>query len=345
MAADDRFHCEWERGAFGSAFLAHPKSPSSLSRDSGLLLPPVFAVKSAEILFSETIENEIEVFNDLQSSGCSPYIITCFGEEFTVKDNGNTVYNLLLEYASGGSLAHVIKKLLWRWMPVEQVKRYTRQLLLGLSHIHDSGYVHCDIKPDNVLLVPSEDGDFVAKIADFGLAKRRRREFDHVKGTPRYLAPAPVVHGVLDCASDIWALGCTVYEMLTGYSVWPLDFNATTDDLYHKIASEEPHLTFRFPVETEAFLRTYLVRTPAERPTAKMLMEHPFLTGLIEEEQKEEFWEKVDENGCQQVEAENCCVKEVKVIETGCMFKDDWIFVPQKGFMLVPFHVHCPRMT
>ncbi|XP_038718202.1 mitogen-activated protein kinase kinase kinase 17-like [Tripterygium wilfordii] len=156
-------------------------------------------------------------------------------------------------------------------MPAGQVKRYTRQLLLGLSHRQDSGYVHCDIKPDNVLLVLSEDGDFVAKIADFWLAKRRSREFDHVKGTPCYLAPETVVHGVQDCASDIWALGCVVYEMLTGYSIWPLGFNETTDDLYHKIASEEPYLAFRFPGETEAFLRACFVRTPADRPTAKTL--------------------------------------------------------------------------
>ncbi|XP_038694846.1 serine/threonine-protein kinase 24-like [Tripterygium wilfordii] len=326
MESDDgRFHCEWERGAligkgaFGSVFFAHPKLSSSSSR----LLPPVFAVKSAEILFSATLENELEVFNHLQSF---PHIISCFGRELTVTDNGETVYNLLMEYVSGGSLADHIKKS--GRLPVEQIKNYTRQLRLGLAHIHESGYVHCDIKPDNVLLAPSGD-DFVAKIADFGLAKRRERKFSHVKGTSSYLAPECVVNGVQDCGSDIWAVGCVVYEMLTEHSVWQHDANETSDDIFYKIAGRRPCIDFGLPWEAKAFLIVCFERTAKYRPTAARLLEHTFLTGLIEDKKEEKH---VDENGFgseeEEEEVENGCEEELdsenqKVAKIGCEVEED----------------------
>ena len=93
------------KGAFGSVFLATSKKPKSRFH----CFPSTMAVKSAEVSLSASLQKEKEVHNNVQ--GC-PFVIHCFGEEITTQQNGeNMVYNLLLEYASGGTLSDLIKKL------------------------------------------------------------------------------------------------------------------------------------------------------------------------------------------------------------------------------------------
>ncbi|KAF2311901.1 hypothetical protein GH714_027250 [Hevea brasiliensis] len=101
------------------------------------------------------------------------------------------------------------------------VGRYTRSILQGIAYIHSHGYVHCDLKPENVLLMSSENAEFVPKIGDFGLAKKiekskKRKLFSCLGGTTSYMAPKTVVDHIQVPPSDIWALGCIVFEMFTG---------------------------------------------------------------------------------------------------------------------------------
>ncbi|XP_021834545.1 serine/threonine-protein kinase ppk21-like [Prunus avium] len=95
-------------------------------------------------------------------------------------------------------------------LPEYDVRRYTRSILEG---IHKCDYDHCDLKPDNILLVrttttSSGGTSFVAKIADFGLAKKPKENYSRWRNTPRYLSPQ----------AFIWSLSCIVFEMLTGKS-------------------------------------------------------------------------------------------------------------------------------
>ena len=91
------------KGSFGCVYLATLKNP----RLKNSYFPAVMAVKSAEVSVSGSIQKEREVLNNIK--GC-PYIIRCFGDETTTGQNGAMVYNLLLEYGSGGTLAERIKK-------------------------------------------------------------------------------------------------------------------------------------------------------------------------------------------------------------------------------------------
>ncbi|CAK9161651.1 unnamed protein product [Ilex paraguariensis] len=134
------------------------------------------------------------------------------------------VYNLLLEYGFGGTLADMIQKLGGYGLPESDVRRYTRCILRGLNHIHECGYVHCDIKLENILLVPLTRGgtsEMKAKISDFGLVKRmsrskKRKLEPYWRVTPLYLSLEAVAYNVQEPPSDIWALGCTVLGMLMG---------------------------------------------------------------------------------------------------------------------------------
>ena len=98
---------QWERGrligkgSFGSVFMA------SLKRSTAefSIFPPVMAVKSAEVSVSKSLQKEKQIYDNLK--GCNS-LIQCFGEEITTDSNGRMIYNLLLEIAVGGSLAHRI---------------------------------------------------------------------------------------------------------------------------------------------------------------------------------------------------------------------------------------------
>ena len=280
----------WERGpllgkgAFGSVFLAKPTSKFRS-------FPSLMAVKSAEISVSATLQKEKEVFDNVQGY---PFVIHCFGEDSTVEDNGDMVYNLLLEYASGGSLRDLIHNSGGCGLPESDVKRYTKCILKGLNHIHGCGYVHCDIKPENVLLVnvsasTTDAAHFVAKIADLGLAKRswqRKKMRMDLRGTALYMAPECLIECVQEPPSDIWALGCVVCEMLTGKSPWDRGKEFNKRDLFNLIADERelPEIPTGVSSQAKDFLKACLVKKYMYRFTAEMLMDHPFLDGLADEE-------------------------------------------------------------
>ncbi|XP_050228233.1 mitogen-activated protein kinase kinase kinase 20-like [Mercurialis annua] len=263
------------KGAFGSVYIANLKKPKSRN----MVYPPIMAVKSAEVSESSSLQKEKEVYNNLYDS---PFILQCFGEETTTDPSGIMFYNILLEYASGGTLASLIKQSGGRGLPESDVKRYTRFILKGIDYIHTHGYVHCDLKPQNVLFVSSVGDQFVPKIGDLGLAKKIVRSNSYIGGTTSYMAPETVADGIQETPSDIWALGCIVFEMLTGNKVWySSDVDTTNAEILKKIGDpyELPKIPSQISKDAKDFLKACLVRKPAFRFTAEMLLDHPFLSG------------------------------------------------------------------
>ncbi|KAI3766151.1 hypothetical protein L2E82_16202 [Cichorium intybus] len=277
--------CLIGKGCFGSVYLANLKKPKS--RYSSY--PPIMAVKSAEVSVSSSIQKEREVLNNLR--GCRN-VIRCFGEEITTGENGQMVYNLLLEYGSGGTLADLIKKSGRNGLPESVVKRHTRSILRGLRHIHNNGYVHCDLKPENILLVgSSSDGRFTAKIGDLGLAKRAKQSkksqvVRYQRGTPMYFSPELQTDGVQEAPSDIWAFGCIVLEMFTGKPPWNSTLENKNNDL--------PSIPNTISREGRSFLKGCFSMRAMFRWTAEMLLAHPFLEGIGDDEENDH---NVDELG------------------------------------------------
>lgn len=278
------------KGSFGRVYLATLKNPGSKYSS----YPSLMAVKSAEVSSSGSIQKEREVLSNVR--GC-PDIIRCFGEETTIGDNGAVVYNLLLEYGSGGTLAERIKQSGGNGLSEFEVKVFTRSILRGLNHIHESGYVHCDLKPDNILLVPDSGRrvfpNFRAKIADFGLAKRakqskKRKLEPYWRGTPLYLSPEAVLDKVQDPPCDIWALGCIVLQMLTGKPPWNEKKELSADEILTKIGRELPKIPNEISKDARDFLKGCFVRKSMFRLTAEMLLNHSFVEGLGRDDADEE---------------------------------------------------------
>ncbi|CAL1385126.1 unnamed protein product [Linum trigynum] len=204
------------KGTYGKVYIGIPRTPNS----------PLMAVKSAPEYNAKFLKLEHRILAEFR---LNPAIIQCFGAQITQEDGGPRIYNLLLEYAPCGSLSDLIARYRRRrGIPESEIRVYTRTILEALSCIHSRGYAHCDIKPDNILVFPpSEEAESVGrlKVADFGAAvdlseQSGGAENLGIRGAVRYMAPEVAVAGRVTTAMDVWALGCTVVEMVTGKRPW-----------------------------------------------------------------------------------------------------------------------------
>ncbi|MCD7461148.1 hypothetical protein HAX54_045374 [Datura stramonium] len=224
------------RGGFGVASLAS----TSNAQFDGFTLLSLIAVKSSIFTASQSLKEEAQFLRMFKHS---PYIIRSFGANLSFED-GVIHYNLMLKYASGGSLASRLQNC--NSLPESQVMKHTKNVLLGFSHVHSSGIIHCDIKPGNILLVGT---DGTAKIAVFGLSMTLEQGMNQkqgvIRGTARYIPPESVLNAEYGPPVDIWALGCTVYELITGTPQWESDSRSQQDpdddDVLDKIEFEEPN--------------------------------------------------------------------------------------------------------
>ena len=134
-------------------------------------------------------------------------------------ESGDLVY-LAMEFVEGESLAALLER--EKVLPQRRAAEIARQVADGLSAAHELGIVHRDLKPDNVMLSRSRSGKDVVKVVDFGIAKATRggkqtvTRTGYIVGTPAYMSPEQILGDALDPRSDIYSLGCMLYEMLTG---------------------------------------------------------------------------------------------------------------------------------
>ncbi|XP_049360526.1 mitogen-activated protein kinase kinase kinase 20-like [Solanum verrucosum] len=244
------------KGSYGFVSLASTDTTSPM-------IPSLIAVKSCMLNRSQSLRNEKEFLRMFEDC---PQIFQCFGFNVTYEDD-IYLYNLLLEFASAGNLVDRIDE---RGLPEFQVQKYTKNVVLGLSLIHKKGIIHCDIKPQNILLTTDGDDGMaeVAKIADFGLSitlEQNWKENVGHRGTKRYMAPEALIKKEYCPGVDVWSLGCTVYEMITGKPLW-------------ESSNSEPNLENpKLSTEAKDFLNNCLVRNPSARWSADMLLNHSFM--------------------------------------------------------------------
>ncbi|KAI3726293.1 hypothetical protein L1987_66090 [Smallanthus sonchifolius] len=294
---------EWVRGkTIGHGSFAAVSIAKPTNNNSGL--PPVMAVKSCGISHSASLMNERMILEQLKDC---PDIINCFGDSVTL-ENGERLYNVALEYASGGALSEKVKK---SGLSENEIRRYTNSILNGLEFIHRSGFVHCDIKLQNILLVCDGRKESV-KIADFGLAKKAAVAGKgglkyEIRGTPMYLAPETVVGGEQESASDVWALGCLVTEMITGNPVWNCsDVGALLMKI--GVGAAIPEIPGKLSDDGKDFLGKCFLKDPRKRWTAEMLLNHPFINAGPFEEEAEDQISPRDPFGFPDWESDESCL-------------------------------------
>jgi serine/threonine-protein kinase len=180
---------------------------------------------------------------------------------------------LVLEYLRGESLASRLER---GRLPLDEVFSFTRQMGSALQAAHGAGVVHRDLKPANVFLVPTDSGGVVAdrvKLLDFGISKVLNSETVQTQestiiGTPQYMAPEQAMgkNREIDARTDIFALGCIVYEMMTGKPVFGVGSFA---QMIFRVVYEPPEplspLCPEASPQTVAAVERALAKNPADR--------------------------------------------------------------------------------
>ncbi|XP_024534759.1 LOW QUALITY PROTEIN: serine/threonine-protein kinase RUNKEL [Selaginella moellendorffii] len=183
---------------------------------------------------------------------------------------------LVLEYCVGGDLLTLLKQ--DTRLPEESVHDFARDLVEALQFLHSKGIVYCDLKPSNLLL--DENGRI--KLCDFGLARRLAdiskntvQQLPQAKrGTPCYMAPELFQGGVHSFSSDLWALGCVMYECYAGKPPFvSTSFTQLVESILHDPA---PALSASTNKDFEDLLSRLLVKDPAERMKWSELRDHSF---------------------------------------------------------------------
>lgn len=147
----------------------------------------------------------------------------------------------------------------------------TRQVLLGLDAVHRAGVVHCDLKPENVLVTTTETGVLV-RVSDAGIARITFGEqasgdaaAGGVVGTPEYVAPEVVAGAVPTAAADLYAAGVVLYELLAGRTPFAADHPAAVLHGHLAMAPARPR---DVPDALWHVLRTLLDKDPSRRPAS-----------------------------------------------------------------------------
>jgi serine/threonine protein kinase len=184
-------------------------------------------------------------------------------------DKYEQLHFFVMEYVDGASIQEIVAK----HGPLDPIRaaNYVAQAAHGLHHAHELGMVHRDIKPGNLLL----ERTGVIKILDMGLARFFDQKSDNVTekfdnncvlGTADYLAPEQAMSNVVDIRADIYALGGSLYYMLTGQSPFP-DGTIAGKLISHQTKDPRPVSEFRpdVPQELVALLAKMMRKDPADR--------------------------------------------------------------------------------
>lgn len=129
--------------------------------------------------------------------------------------------HITMEYVEGRSLSEAVQG--EGKLPLERFYKVFADVCAGLAHAHRKGVVHRDNKPSNILIQEAAAGEETAKLADFGLAKalvgepgQEISQTGEILGTPLYMSPEQCMGATAGKPSDIYSLGCVMYECLTG---------------------------------------------------------------------------------------------------------------------------------
>lgn len=186
---------------------------------------------------------------------------------------------LVMEYVEGKTLAHMVRD--DGPLPIEDAARLIGQIASALRSAHAAGIVHRDVKPANIVVGRADR----AKLTDFGIARgvdSQTTQTGQVTGSPAYLAPEIATGGRATPASDMWSLGATLFQALTGEPPYGVGDNALAT-LYRVVHEDPP----RTPLagRLAPLLEHTMAYDPAERWSAEDVVD--FLAGRLAAEKLE----------------------------------------------------------
>lgn len=190
-----------------------------------------------------------------------------------VFDYGETdgVVYLVMEYVEGLSLTRLLER--ETMLQPARAVDIAHQVSEALVAAHELGIVHRDLKPDNIIIAPGKNGRDIAKVVDFGIAKAIEEgptesltRTGLVIGTPEYMSPEQLLGDPVDARSDIYSLGCILYQMLTGRRTF--DEPTREQMIKRRLTEKAPHprdLVPELPKTLDLIVARLLARAPHDR--------------------------------------------------------------------------------
>mmetsp|Transcript_31650 Transcript_31650/g.31378 ORF Transcript_31650/g.31378 Transcript_31650/m.31378 type:complete len:297 (+) Transcript_31650:262-1152(+) len=247
-------------GAFGIVYKVKKNNTAEIYAMKSLSKPTLQKQKQLKYAISEC-----KIMKELSH----PFIVTLYYAFQTA----HFLY-LVLEFCSNGdllSLVHARGRL-----DEYSAKFYLAEIILAIEYLHSLNIIYRDLKPANVLL----DNEGHAKLSDFGLAKVSVQEENVVMtmaGTPAYLPPEIVTKKGVGKPSDIYGLGPTLFELLTGH---PPYYSEDLDELFQNIRQAKVSFPPYISHNARDLINSVMNKDPSKRPQISQIKRHPFFRKL-----------------------------------------------------------------
>lgn len=251
-------------GAYGRAILCKAKSDNSLVVIKEIALSNMSAQEQREAWKETKVLSLLSHPNIISYRGC-----------FMEKN----CLHIVMEYADGGDLFLQIQSAKNKHFEENQILEWFVQICLALKHVHDRKILHRDIKCQNIFLTKKG----LIKMGDFGIAKI----LDHTSqlsktaiGTPYYLSPEICQGKAYNMKSDVWSLGCVLYELCTLQHAF--DSKCMNGLIMKILRSKQKPIPFTYSQNLRNLVDSLLQKDPRKRPSVNQILKMDFVKPRIE---------------------------------------------------------------
>ncbi|NXT28512.1 NEK4 kinase, partial [Syrrhaptes paradoxus] len=252
------------KGSYGEVSLVRHQ------QDSKQYVIKKLNLKNASNRERKAAEQEAQLLSQLKH----PNIVT-YRESWQGEDG---LLYIVMGFCEGGDLYHKLKEQKGKLLPENQVVEWFVQIAMALQYLHEKHILHRDLKTQNVFLTRTN----IIKVGDLGIAKVLENQYDMAStliGTPYYMSPELFSNKPYNYKSDVWALGCCVYEMATlKHAFNAKDMNSL---VYRIIEGKLPPMPKDYSPQLVEIIRTMLSKKPEERPSVKSILRQPYIKHQI----------------------------------------------------------------